>query len=89
MKDKLFASTNSKKGLLVEVEEDSLKLSIWKKETPVSITIGKDQAHKISQFINSELFVDGTDADGEFWDDHTRKFIEERVGKYPEDINIK
>jgi hypothetical protein len=86
MRDKLFASANSKKGLLVEIEEDSLKFSIWKKETPTSIIINKNQGHEIALFINNELFEDGTDEDGKYWDEYTKKIIEERVGKFPEDL---
>ena len=86
MRDKLFTSVNSKKGLLVEVEEESLKFSIWKKETPTSIIIDKNQGHEIALFINNELFEDGTDEDGEYWDKYTKKIIEERVGKFPEDL---
>ena len=52
---KLFTSLNNKKGILLEIEEGNLNVSVWKKETPVSATLDKDSAMEICEFITSNL----------------------------------
>ena len=86
MKNKIFTSTNSKKGLLVEVGEDHLKLSIWKKETPISIEIDKTKGNEIVNFLSAELLEDCTNDDEKYWNTYTKNFIEERVGKFPKEL---
>ena len=52
---KLFTSLNNKKGILLQIEEGNLNVSIWKKETPVSTTLDKDSAIKLCEFITLNL----------------------------------
>ena len=70
MKEKLFTSANSKKGIFLKIEGDKLKASVWKKETPVSIVLDIDTAFQVSEFIKENLEhpddKDGKDKN-EFW----------------------
>ena len=53
---KLFTSLNNKKGIFFEKEDDStFSISVWKKETPIAITINEEEALEISNFISSNL----------------------------------
>ena len=52
---KLFTSLNNKKGVLLQVEEGNLNISIWKKETPVLTTLDKDSAMELCEFITLNL----------------------------------
>jgi hypothetical protein len=52
---KLFASLNDEKGLLLQVKDGSLSVSIWKKETPISAILDQDSAVEICEFITSNL----------------------------------
>ena len=79
MKDKLFTSTNSKKGVLLEIENDEVKISVWKKETPVSDTIDKETAFEINSFFMSEFSYDEDDTKGvEWWINYVKGFKAER-----------
>ena len=48
---KFFTSTNDKKGILLEAEEGNLSVSIWKKETPVSVILDQGSAEELRNFI--------------------------------------
>ena len=52
---KLFTSINNKKGVLLQVEEGNLSVSVWKKETPILTTLDRDSAMEICEFIASNL----------------------------------
>lgn len=52
---KLFTSLNNKKGVLLQVKEGNLGVSIWKKETQISTTLDKDSAMELCEFIISNL----------------------------------
>ena len=52
---KLFTSLNNKKGVLLQVKEGNLDVSIWKKETQISTTLDKDSAMELCEFIISNL----------------------------------
>ena len=48
----LLISSNEKKGILLEVKGQGLKVSVWKKETPVPIVLDRASAVKICEFIS-------------------------------------
>ena len=85
MKEKLFTSTNDKKGIFLQAEKDTLKISLWKKETPTRVTLSKEQALELVGFIRDEM-QDGNPKENEaFWDNYVKSFLDERVDKEPED----
>ena len=88
MKEKLFTSANSKKGIFLKIEGDKLKASVWKKETPVSIVLDIDTAFQVSEFIKENLEhpddKDGKDKN-EFWKKYIKTFIDDRSNLAPND----
>ena len=87
MKKKLFTSTNSKKGLLLESEDDGITISVWKKETPISVKVSKEPVLEMHDFFVEE-FGDNEDAEkAEFWSNYVKDFISERANKVPEDYS--
>ena len=86
MKKKLFTSTNSKKGVLLESGDDKITISIWKKETPISVEIDRDTVLEINDFIVEE-FGDNEDADKvAYWSNYVKEFTASRVNKTPDDL---
>jgi predicted phage tail protein len=67
MKDKLFTSTNSKKGVLLEVGNNEVKISLWKKETPTSVIVDMETALEINNFLITELKDHGVDESRNQW----------------------
>jgi len=86
MKKKLFTSTNSKKGVLLESEDDEITVSIWRKETPVSVKISRETVLEINDFIVEE-FGNNEDADKvAYWSNYVKEFTASRVNQIPDDF---
>jgi hypothetical protein len=85
MKEKLFTSTNDKKGIFLQAEKDTLKISLWKKETPVHTILSKERAFQLIEFITNEMQDDDLKENHIFWDNYVENFLNERVNKEPED----
>ena len=85
MKEKLLTSTNDKKGIFLQAEKDTLKISLWKKETPTRVILNKEQALELVDFIRNEM-QDGNPKENEaFWGNYVKGFLDERVDKEPKD----
>jgi len=85
VKNKLFTSTNSKKGIFLEIDKNKLKVSIWKKETPIGVNLDSDAALEIASFIKEELDNPDTKKNDVYWKNYVHDFLEERVNKAPPD----
>ena len=86
MKKKLFTSTNSKKGVLLESGDDKITISVWKKETPISVEIDRETVLEINDFIVEEF---GENEDAEkvaYWSNYVKEFTASRANKPPDDL---
>ena len=86
MKEKLFTSTNSKKGIFLEIEADKLKASVWRKETPVSVELDIETAFQMLEFVRENLRHADDKDKNDFWRTYIRGFIDDRVNQPPPDL---
>ena len=86
MKEKLFTSANSKKGIFLEIEDNKLKVSVWKKETPIAVGLDMETALQMSEFVRENLQHPDNKEKNDFWRTYIKTFTDERVNMIPSDL---
>ena len=86
MKEKLFTSINSKKGIFLEIEGEKLKASVWKKETPISVELDIETAFQMFEFVIENLRNADDKDKNDFWRTYIKNFIDDRVNQPPPDL---
>ena len=86
MKEKLFTSINSKKGIFLEIEGEKLKASVWKKETPISVELDIETAFQMFEFVRENLRNADDKDKNDFWRTYIKNFIDDRVNQPPPDL---